>query len=102
MDSPHVSIERAVAFLLHGGKLDPSEEEHLFKCDECKRLLVEAATTESKNPPDDSLGNPERLASVFGVTFKAFAGVCRMRATGFGEIAQSPVLLNRNDTDLPA
>jgi hypothetical protein len=56
MDSPHISIDRAVAFLLHGGELDPSEEEHLFKCDECRRLVVEAAATELTSPPNDSIG----------------------------------------------
>jgi hypothetical protein len=56
MDSPHISIERAVAFLLHDEELDPSEVEHLVKCDECRRLMVEAAATELKSPPDDSTG----------------------------------------------
>jgi hypothetical protein len=56
MGFPHISIERAVAFLLHGGELDPSEEEHLLRCPECQRLVVEAATTELKRPPRDSIG----------------------------------------------
>jgi hypothetical protein len=56
MVSPHISIERALAFLFHGEEFDPSEEEHLFKCHECRRLVVEAATTELKSPPDDSVG----------------------------------------------
>jgi hypothetical protein len=36
MDSPHISIDRSVAFLLHGQKLTASEEEHLAKCEECR------------------------------------------------------------------
>jgi hypothetical protein len=56
MSSPHISIERAVAFLLHGGELDPSEEEHLLRCDECRRLAAEAANTELKSSSDDSIG----------------------------------------------
>jgi len=52
MDSPHISIERAVWFLLNGAELNPSDEEHLVKCDECQRLMVEAL----KSPPDDSIG----------------------------------------------
>jgi len=46
MDSHPVKVERAVAFLLHGKKLDPSEEEHLVRCDECRCMMVEAATAE--------------------------------------------------------
>ena len=56
MNAPHISIERAVAFLLHDGELDSSEEEHLLRCPECQRLVAEAATTELKRPPDDSIG----------------------------------------------
>ena len=56
MDSPHISTERAVAFLLRGGEFDPSEEEHLFRCAECRRLVVEASATELKSPPGDSIG----------------------------------------------
>ena len=56
MGSPHISIERAVAFLLHDGELDSSEEEHLLLCPECQRLVVEGAITELKRPPDDSIG----------------------------------------------
>jgi hypothetical protein len=44
--SRHVAVERAVAFLLHGKKLDPSEEEHLVRCDECRRMMVESANAE--------------------------------------------------------
>ena len=55
MDSPHISVERAVAFL-DGGELDPSEEEHLFRCDECRRMVVEAPPTDLKGPPGDSIG----------------------------------------------
>ena len=55
MDSPHISVERAVA-CLHGEELDSSEEEHLFRCDECRRLVVEASATELKSPPGDSIG----------------------------------------------
>jgi hypothetical protein len=53
MDSPHISVERAVAFLLHGQKLDPSEEAHLARCDECRRLMIEAATTDPELPPQN-------------------------------------------------
>jgi hypothetical protein len=56
MNAPHISIERAVAFLIHDGELDPSEEEHLLRCDECRRLVAEAVTRKLKHPPDGSIG----------------------------------------------
>ena len=42
MDCPHVSIERAVAFVLQNGEFDVSEEEHLLQCDDCQLLMMEA------------------------------------------------------------
>ena len=42
MDSRHIAIERAVAFVLHNGEFDVSEEKHLLQCDQCRRLLTEA------------------------------------------------------------
>jgi hypothetical protein len=42
MNSGHISIERAVAFLLHDQKLTSEEEEHVFRCDECRRMMVES------------------------------------------------------------
>ena len=53
MKSPHISVERAVAFLLHDQKLTPEEEEHVFRCDECRRMMVEAAATDPDLPPHD-------------------------------------------------
>jgi hypothetical protein len=44
VDFPHVTIDRAVAFLLDGLKLTPDEDAHLIKCDECRRAMVEAAS----------------------------------------------------------
>jgi hypothetical protein len=56
MNSPHISVERAVAFLLHDEGLTPAEEEHLVRCDECRHMMVEAATAELDLPADDSDG----------------------------------------------
>jgi hypothetical protein len=46
MHSADTPVHRAVAFLLHDQKLTPDEEEHLVRCDECRRLMVEAASNE--------------------------------------------------------
>jgi hypothetical protein len=54
MHSRHVAVERSVAFLLHGEKLDPSEEEHLVRCDECRRMMVEEANAELKDTGEKS------------------------------------------------
>jgi hypothetical protein len=43
MDSPHIPIERTVAFLAQGHTLDPSEEAHLVRCDECREMMIKAA-----------------------------------------------------------
>ena len=44
MDSAHVTIDRAVAFLLDGLKLTPDEDAHLIRCDACRRAMVDAAS----------------------------------------------------------
>ena len=46
MESPHVLIERCVAFLLDGAELTPEEHAHLLSCDECRREMVHAAAKE--------------------------------------------------------
>jgi hypothetical protein len=46
LDSAHICIERAVAFLLQGQTLSTGEEEHLFNCDECRLLMMKAATVD--------------------------------------------------------
>jgi hypothetical protein len=50
--STHISAECAVAFLLHGQKLTPSDEEHLVSCNECRRIMVEAAAPSSPHMAD--------------------------------------------------
>jgi hypothetical protein len=50
MDSPHIPIERTVAFLAHGQTLDPSEEAHLVRCDECRLLMIKAAMDPEISP----------------------------------------------------
>ena len=45
----HVAVERSVGFLLRGEELDPSEEEHLLRCDECRRMMVDEANAELKD-----------------------------------------------------
>jgi hypothetical protein len=52
MASAHISAECAVAFLLHGQKLTPSDEEHLVGCNECRRMMVEAAAPSSPDLAD--------------------------------------------------
>jgi len=54
MNSPHISIERALAFLLHHQELTPEEEEHLVGCDVCQRSIVEAASAELNISKKDS------------------------------------------------
>jgi hypothetical protein len=46
MDSAHVRIERAIAFLVEGLVLDSSEHEHLLQCQQCRYDMVEAALKE--------------------------------------------------------
>ena len=48
MDSAHVPIERAIAFLVDGLVLDSSEHEHLLKCQQCRYEMVHAAFKELK------------------------------------------------------
>jgi hypothetical protein len=50
--SIHISVQGAVAFLLHGQNLTPSEEEHLLRCDACRRMMVEAAASSSPHIAD--------------------------------------------------
>jgi hypothetical protein len=52
----HVSIKRAVAFLLHGKELEPWEEEHFFTCDECHEATVSATAAEFGS--DDTADQP--------------------------------------------
>jgi hypothetical protein len=54
LDSAHICIERAVAFLLQGQTLSTGEEEHLFNCDECRRLMKEAARVDPDISAEDS------------------------------------------------
>jgi hypothetical protein len=46
VDSPHLSIDRSVAFLLDGVDLTPEEYSHLLGCDACRREMVHAASKE--------------------------------------------------------
>jgi hypothetical protein len=46
VDSPHLSIERSVAFLLDGAELTPEEYAHLLSCDACRHEMVHAAAKE--------------------------------------------------------
>jgi hypothetical protein len=48
----HISAKGAVAVLLHGKKLTPSDEEHLVRCDACRRMMVEAAAPSSPQITD--------------------------------------------------
>jgi hypothetical protein len=44
MNTPHMSIDRALEFLLQEeSRLNPGEEEHLIGCDECRQLILDAA-----------------------------------------------------------
>jgi hypothetical protein len=53
MDSPHVSIERAVAFLLYNADFDVSEEEHLLRCIGCQRMVLDALTEDLDDFDED-------------------------------------------------
>src|SRR5690242_59170 len=42
----HIAIQRAVAYLIEGEHLTASEEEHLVRCDECRRHMMQAAMSD--------------------------------------------------------
>ena len=57
-DSPapsvHVSLARAVNFLVDGEPLEPIEHAHLLHCNECRQAMVEAALEELQKRNDGS------------------------------------------------
>ena len=53
-DSPHVPVERFVAFLLDGFPLEPEEHAHLLHCYECTDAVVHAASEELKRRRHES------------------------------------------------
>jgi hypothetical protein len=48
MESAHISIASAVAFILDGIDLTPAQEAHLLSCEQCRHDVLEAAFEELK------------------------------------------------------
>jgi hypothetical protein len=54
VDSPHVSIERFVAYLLRGVPLTPEEQAHMVRCYVRTEAMVQAASDEFKRRRTES------------------------------------------------